>query len=98
MARAADGERPSRSGRMSRERIARSLSGLVVTVAMAVTLAGSFVLGYLVLSRELFLRKRETDRTDKGRESFSRLAERLSLSSARTMGPKATPVTLSPPP
>ncbi len=36
--------------------------------------------------------------TDKGRESFSRLSERLSLSSARTMGPKATPVPLSPPP
>jgi hypothetical protein len=36
--------------------------------------------------------------TDKVRESLSRLSERLSLSSARTMGSKATPVTLSPPP
>ena len=62
IARAADAERPWRSGRMSRERIAKSLSGLVVTVAMAVTLAGSFVLGDLILSRELFLRRPETDR------------------------------------
>ena len=60
--RAAAEERPWRSGRMSRDRIAKSLSGSVVTVAIAVTLAESFVSVYLILSRELFLRKAETER------------------------------------